>query len=161
MKAWITQMNPSSLAAIASNAMELQGGLLDKISVSTFGIIMTILLGAFILVDSEWSWLSDDEPDHECRCQEPRSQSVDTQQISDQPIVPFAGTEPVDKGSRSRRRLRYRSRTLTRLKWRSDSGPDRGVSLRRRSCRPASRCEDCAGLQKDERVRAADADSKP
>ncbi len=53
-------MSPSALVQVAvGTVFPWQGGLLDKIAVGTFGIIVTIVLAAIVLLDSEWTWLDD------------------------------------------------------------------------------------------------------
>jgi diguanylate cyclase (GGDEF)-like protein len=39
----------------------LQGGLLDRVEVETFGIITLIVVGLIIVSESVWTWLSDDK----------------------------------------------------------------------------------------------------
>lgn len=121
-----------------------QGGVLDKISVTNFGIIVLAVLAVVVLIDSEISWLSEDEL--ECRqCRREAGSERDFGQ----------STAAVPTRSRLRRRLRYRSRTLARFT--TGSGPGRAVTASRRSRDHSPSCRRCR-TRRGGRIRAEKVD---
>lgn len=110
-----------------------QGGVLDKISVTNFGIVVLAFVVLILLIDSEFAWLSDDELEIQSHCPEPGCGPV--------PAKSIGGSTT----QRSRfRRLRYRSRTLSRL--RAGSRPGREISAPRAPAGRSRKCKRCGQL---------------
>lgn len=115
-----------------------QGGVLDQIPVASFGIVILVAMVVLVLLDSEVALLSDDDVKGGCSCEEAGS-GQDSGEQSEQCTV------EVPSGQRSSRRLRYRSRSISKL--RGSSGPGRQLRLRRSARDRTYPCERCKHVQ--------------
>lgn len=128
-----------------------QGGVLDRIPVSSLGILVLVTLVVLVLVDSEVSRLSDNDLERGCSCEEAGS-GPDSGEHSERCAV--AGP----RRQRYRRRLRYRSRSISKLC--GSSGPGRQLRRRRHARDRSHPCERCECVQNGH-APAAKVDSKP
>ena len=70
-------MNPVPLLPVAvGTVFPWQGGVLDQISIGTFGIIVLIVLAVIVLLDSEVTWFEEDEPEEQ-HDQGPDEETID------------------------------------------------------------------------------------
>lgn len=128
-------------AVVQVVALRLQGGVLDKISVADFGILVAVVLAVVVLVDSEFTWFSDDQPIL-CGCHDQGGE----QGSHDLGVQRGHALASGVRARPSRRRLRYRSRAVTRIRARSTSGPDRPRRPSPHGRDRSQRCATCSGV---------------